>query len=280
MFDRIAYTWSVMGASWQILRRDKELLLFPLVSFVACAAVLAAFLGPMVLADTYMPPPSDSSVLDQVAYYGPLFALYLCNYTIIVFFNAAIAACAVKRMAGGNPTLGDGLAAAASRLPHVIGWAVVAATVGVVLRIIEDRWKGLGRFVAGLLGTAWSLATFLVVPVLVVERCGPLSALKRSAALLRRTWGEQVIGEFSFGVLFILLALPALLALGAAAALGGLGPAVLVAGPAAVYLVILGLVYSVLMVVFQSGVYLVASGGQMPEGFEAELFRTSSVSRR
>ena len=131
-------------------------------------------------------------------YYGLLFLFYFLNYFIVIFFNSAVIACAILRMRGGEPTLSIGFNAALSRLPQIVGWALVAATVGLILRALENvaRKRGnlVGQIVAGLLGMAWSVVTFLVVPILVVEKKGPFEAVKESAALLRKTWGEQLVG--------------------------------------------------------------------------------------
>src|SRR5262249_29676200 len=142
-------------------------------------------------------------------YYGTLFLFYVCNYFVVIFFNCAMVACATIRMGGGNPTVGDGFRAASARLPGIAGWAVVSATVGLVLRMIEERSEKIGRLVSGLVGMGWTLVSFLVVPILVVENRSPLAALKESTQLLRKTWGEQLVGNFSFGLMFFFLGIPA-----------------------------------------------------------------------
>ena len=118
-------------------------------------------------------------------------------------------ACAVIRMEGGDPTVSDGLRAAGARLSLIAGWALIQATVGLVLRVIEDRSERLGQIIASLLGMAWTVTSFLVIPILVIEDKGPFAALEESAALLKKTWGEQLIGNFSFGLVFFLLSVPA-----------------------------------------------------------------------
>ena len=198
-----------MSECWQVLKQDKSLLLFPLISGICCLLLLASFAIPIYTTGAWEPPGHDATTQRQVAYYGTLFAFYVCNYFIVVFFNAAIVACAAIRLGGGNPTIADGLRAAASRLPVIAGWALVSATVGLVLRIIEDRSEKVGQIVAGLLGMAWTIVSFLVVPILVVENKGPIAALKDSTALLKKTWGEQLVSNFSFGMIFFLLAIPA-----------------------------------------------------------------------
>lgn len=233
--------------------------------------LLASFAVPLYTTGAWQPPGHDATTQRQVAYYGTLFVFYVCNYFIVVFFNAAIVACAVIRLGGGNPTIADGLRAAASRLPVIAGWALVSATVGLVLRVIEDRSEKIGQIVAGLLGMAWTITSFLVVPILVVENKNPIAALKDSAVLLKKTWGEQLVSNFSFGMIFLLLAIPVfgLMILGFF-----LGSGVALAacvGLAVIYLIVLALVQSALQAIFQTALYVYARDGQVPEGFHAEV---------
>jgi len=270
MFGRISYTWSLMSASWQVLKKDRELLLFPLFSGLCCLAVVASFAVPMFLTGYWEPPAEGATTAQQVAYYAVLFLFYLCNYFVIIFFNSAVIACAVIRLRGGNPTLQDGLRAAFSRIYLIFGWALVSATVGLVLRIIEDRSRRFGSIVAGILGMAWSILTFLAVPVLVVERAGPGTAFKRSAQLLRRTWGEQLMGNFGFGIVFFLLGLLAVVPFAVGLAVGPVAWAVGVC-VAVLYLIVLGLVQSVLQSIFQAALYLYAKDGQEAAEFGGGL---------
>ena len=277
--NKISRTWSLMSACWQILRKDKEMLVFPLVSGLCCLLLLASFALPLYATGAWQPPASDADTSRQVMYYGMLFLFYVCNYFVVIFFNCAIVACATIRMGGGDPTVGDGFRAAVSRLPVIFGWALVSATVGLVLRIIEERSRKVGQIVAGLLGMAWTLVSFLVVPILVVENKAPLTALKESAQLLKKTWGEQLVGNFSFGLLFFLLGIPAyaLIVLGIFS--GGGATAILCIGLAVAYLIALALVQSALQAVFQAAIYLYARNGQVPEGFQTEFLSEAMVRR-
>ncbi|MGB7746726.1 MAG: DUF6159 family protein [Verrucomicrobiia bacterium] len=267
---KITRTWSLMSECWQVLKQDKSLLVFPLISGICCLLLLASFAIPIYATGAWEPPGRDAATQRQVAYYGTLFAFYVCNYFIVVFFNAAIVACAAVRLGGGNPTIADGLRAAASRLPVIAGWALVSATVGLVLRIIEDRSDKIGRIVAGLLGMAWTIVSFLVVPILVVENKGPIAALKDSTALLKKTWGEQLASNFSFGMIFFLLAIPAFGPILLGIHLGGVALMACI-GVAVIYLIVLALIQSALQAIFQTALYLYARDGQVPEGFHAEV---------
>src|SRR5205814_4165376 len=106
------------------------------------------------------------------------------------------------------PRLSDGFKMAMARLPQIFAWALVSATVGVLLKVIESLNDKVGEFVASLLGTAWSIMTYFVVPVLVVEKVGPMQAVSRSVSLLKRTWGEALVGRMGIRFVLFLLALP------------------------------------------------------------------------
>ena len=203
MFDTFRRSWELTKASLAVLRSDKELLVFPLVSFLALMVVTISFIVPWAvfggLSEVERGAPGIVSIV-----LGFLF--YLVTYTVMFFFQTALVGAAMIRLDGGDPTLRDGFRIASSRLPQIIGYALIAATVGMVLRWISERAGIIGQIVAGLIGFAWNIATFLVVPVLVIERVGPIDAIKRSAALLRKTWGEQLVGNLGIGLVFGLLA--------------------------------------------------------------------------
>jgi hypothetical protein len=279
MFNRISYTWGLMRASWNILKKDKTLLLFPLLSGICCLLVLASFAVPVFISGAWHPPAHGAKPEETTVYYGFLFLFYLANYFVITFFNTAIVSCAMLRMTGGNPTVGDGFREAAARLPQVAGWALLSATVGLILRIIEDRSEKVGRIVAGLLGMAWTVVSFMVVPVLVAERKGPFAALKGSTELLRKTWGEQLVGNFSFGMMFGVLGLPAFGLIIFGLFIGNTAALVLCVALAVIYLVALSLIQSALQSIFQAAVYLYAHNETAPAGFESGMLANALRSK-
>jgi uncharacterized protein DUF6159 len=214
--ERFRRSWELAKASYAVLRADRELLVFPAISFVAFVAIAIAFVLPVLLV---------GGIVDlETGEYSPAgvvvaFVFYVVTYSVGFFFNTALVGAAMIRLNGGDPTVSDGIRVATSRLPQIIGYALIAATVGMILRLISERAGFIGQIVIGLLGLAWSILTFLVVPVLAVEGVGPLTAIKRSGELLRKTWGEQLIGAGGIGVVFALLAFLAILAGSAVAVL-------------------------------------------------------------
>lgn len=276
--SRISYTWSLMGASWGVLKKDREILVFPFIAGICTLLISASFLIPFYTSGNWMPPDSDASFQQQLNYYLILFAFYFCNYFILIFFNSAVVACAEIRMRGGDPTVRDGIQVAVARLPLILGWALLSASVGLILRIIEDRISSVGKLIVGVLGMAWSVVSFLVIPILVIEKKGPVTAFKESTMLLKKTWGEQLIGTFSFGLIFFLLAIPAALLIAVGAATGSAGMIFFIV-LAVVYILILASIQSALQTIFQAAVYLYAREGRVPDGFQSEQLAGSMAQR-
>lgn len=267
---KFARTWQLMGASWQLLKQDKRLVVFPLISGVVLALVIATFGIPLFAtgqAQHYLSDPNQPA--RQM--YVTLFIFYFVSYFVMIFFNSALIACVLKQMDGEQPTIRDGLSAAWQRLPQIFAWALLASTVGYLLRLLEQRVGFVGRIVVGLLGMAWTVTSFLVVPVVVAEGDGPFAAYKRSVVMLKRTWGEQIIGNVSFGLIFMLLGIvPAIVVIVLAAAAGSAAALAAVA-LVVIYLVALGLVQSTLQTIYQAAVYRYAADGEAPGGFDKQL---------
>lgn len=195
-------SWSLVKASWAVLRSDSELIVFPITALIANIVVMISFAFPAYLSGLF----DDSGERGPLGYVL-LFAFYVVSALVTFFCNTALVGAALIRLRGGDPTLADGWNIAKSRLPQIIGYALISATVGVVLRTLSERAGFIGRIVISFIGLAWSLATFLVVPILAVEGIGPIDAVKRSSQLLRQTWGEQITGNLSMGFAMVVIAL-------------------------------------------------------------------------
>lgn len=284
MFRRLSNSWQLIQSSAAVLRSDKELLIFPLLSAVASLIVMATFALPMFLAGLFEAMVADGWGLAKIAGFIVAFLFYLTQYFVIIFCNTALVGAAMIRLKGGDPTVGDGFRIAFERIGNIFGYAVISATVGIILRRLQERGF-LGRIAAGFIGLAWNLATFLVVPVLVVENIGPLDAVKRSANLLKQTWGEQIVGNFGIGTIFtlltlllLLLSIPIIALVGAATeslALVGLMVFLLV-----FLLVVLGLVNSALSGIYAAALYRYAAEGQSSGYFSPEIMQDTFKPKR
>jgi hypothetical protein len=198
--------------------------------------------------------------------YVVLFLFYVVSYTVIFYCNTALVSAAMIRLDGGDPTLSDGFRAASQHTPAILGYAVIAATVGTILNAISQRASFLGQIVISIIGFAWNVATFLVVPILVAERLGPIDAIKRSAQLLKATWGEQLAGNFSIGTVFGLIGVGIVLFVGVPLIMLGAAsesPVLLVGAVALIFLamVIIGVISSTLQGIYTAALYRFATQG-------------------
>jgi len=267
---KIAITVSLMKASWQILKKDKELLLLPVISGICCLSVMTIFILQGLEHGWLKSFAKTATAQQKDSAYWFMFLFYYCNYLVIIFFNSAIIACAVIRMNGGNPTLGDGLQAAVNRFPHIAGWAFIAATIGFLLGMVESGSQRGRSIIAGILGISWSVISYLALPLIVVEKTNPLFAMDFSMDMMRRTWGEQVIGNFSFGLIFSLLSLPILPLLLLLGKTWGGASFIPILICVVIYLLILSIFQSALQTIFNAVMYVFARDGKVPEGFSAQ----------
>ncbi len=262
----LSRTWRIMRASWEVLKKDTELLVFPLLSSIATVLVMGSFALPL-LGEGGLQSLSRMGENDPLAYVW-LFLFYVATSFVIIFFNSAIVGCALARMMGKDPTVRFGLRVAWRRMSHILLWALATSTVGFLLRTVEERVGFAGRLVVAALGMAWSATSFLVVPVLVHRGSGPVEAYKESVTMLKHTWGEQITGTVSFAVLFAVLGIPPVVLLVGIALTGSglaIGAALVVS---VVYLVLLALVQSTLQAIYQAALYCYARAGSAPVGFD------------
>ncbi len=276
MFRSFSRSWELIKTSFSILRQDKELIIFPIVSMIGLILVSIGFFVPMWLAGLFENVGAEGESVNPLLI-AIVFLYYVVTYFITIFANAAVVGAAMKRMQGEDPTFSDAFNIAVSRIDKILGWAIVAATVGMILRAIESRSEGAGRLVTGLVEMAWGLATFLVVPVLVVEDIGPLGALKRSASLLRQTWGQQIVGNFGLGIIFFLIALAGIIPLGLLAAMLStisIAAAILVGIILAIYVFIVMAIATAINGIFTAAVYAYATHTPTPAPiFEQDLLQ-------
>jgi hypothetical protein len=265
MFDKFSRSWELVKASAAVLRSDRELMLFPVISTIATLLVLATFAVPTFAMRVF------ENGFGAIAAIW-VFLFYFCQYTVIIFFNCALVGAAMIRLDGGDPTLRDGLAIARSRIMPILGYAAIAATVGLLLQSLRNRDNNIiVRLIGSGLGAMWTLATFMVVPVLVSEDIGPIDALKSSVTLLKRTWGENAIGTVGLGLVFGLITF-AVIAAGVAlawlAAQLSIGLAIAVAVVFVIGILLLGVYQAALGGVYSAALYRYATNGEPPTGFE------------
>ena len=278
MFGNFSRSWQLVKASWAVLKSDKELILFPIISSITLiiVSIITAIAAFFLYGNQ-----SEGSV---VGYIG-LFISYFVSYTIIIYFNTGLIGAAMIRLDGGDPNLSDGFRIANERLTKILGYAAIGATVGVVLRIIEQRAGFIGDIIASIFGLAWNLATFLVIPVLVATDMGPVEAVKHSASLLKKTWGEQIAGGFSIGGIFFLFYILVFIVGGLLAyMIGSLTSSSILVGIVIVLMVVailvLATIQGALNGIYQATLYRYAELGIAPDDFDIEIIQGAFKPKR
>lgn len=284
MFKNIGRGFRMAGASWTVLKRHPKLALFPVFSGLAFTALIVGIWtmafgiqGTAVLETRF-----EAS---QPMVYAGLFATYFVLTFVAIYFNAALVFCALECFAGRTPSLSAGLGAATARIPQILGWTLVASTVGILLSALQsflrDKLGILGSLIGGIGEMAWAALTYFVVPVLVMEGVGPIKAVSRSSSILKNTWGESAGGEGGLGLVSFVFMLPVVVVVGVAVALnrGDTPLAGGVVGTAMVlvvaYVMALTIVFSALSTIFRTGVYVYATTGEAPAPMDSAMLKAT-----
>jgi len=273
MFERFSNSWKLIKASAAVLASDKELVIFPILSAIGCVLVAVVFLVPSLVTGLIQSATNDT--VGQIIGLIVLFLFYVVQYTVIIFANSALIGAAMIRLRGGDPTVGDGFRIALSHFGAILGYALVSATVGMILNQLAQRSGVLGRIASSFIGLAWNVATFLAIPVLVIENVGPLEAVKRSTAYLKKTWGEQVVGNLGIGTVFGLVFFLAIVAGVVGIIVAGMSQSLPLIITAVVLfvlaLLVLGILSSTLSGIYQAAVYQYAAEGKSDGFFSQDL---------
>ncbi len=268
MFATIGHTFDLMKMSWRVLMLDRELILFPIMSVVALVAVAAAVLGGGLLSGAFGLAQEGGEGSSGDLALGLLLAFV--SMAVVIFFNAALVAAAMERLRGGDPSVSSGLKAASARIPQILAWAVVVTAVMLILRALRNRGGIAGQIAAMFGEAAWELASFFAVPFIVEEGVGPFDALRRSASLLRQTWGRQITAGFGFGLLTIVTVIVAVL-------IGVLLAAIHPFLGLAVGIPLVGLAWATVTAlegIFKAALYDYATGRE-PHGFDQASLRNA-----
>jgi hypothetical protein len=265
---RFENSFALAKASWRVLREDKQLTLLPLLSMVSTIVIAVSFLLPISLIARNG---TDGYTASKPLVWVLGFCAYLVLTFVVVFFNAALVYAADRHLAGERVTPGEAIQAARARSHVLLPWVVVSATVSIVLRAVEERAGVLGRIIGTIAGVAWSVVTFLVLPILVIEGIGPIAAVKRSGELFKRTWGENLMTNAGIGIVAMVATVAGAIPLVLLIMVGG--PIAVVGVVALVLWVIaVSLVSATLTGILQVALYRFATEAQVP-GFDTEQLR-------
>jgi hypothetical protein len=208
-FERISNGWKISMNSFNVLKENKQLIAFPVLSAISLILVMGTFYTGILAAVGW---DLDNLNTEGITGYLLIFGFYLINYFVVVFFNMALVHCTRLYFQGEEVTIEKGLKFSMSRLGVIFSWALFAATVGTILKAIQENAGIVGRIITGIIGIVWNVAVFFVVPVIAYEGLGPIAAFKRSSQLMKNKWGESIAGTFSLGLVqivgILLVAIP------------------------------------------------------------------------
>ena len=278
MFDKFSRSWSLAGQCWGVLKEDPALLVFPLMSSIALLLLLGSFALPVFAIYHSVDPAvirGGDSHTGRLLFYVATYVFYVVSYTVMMFFNSALISVALKRLDGEAAAVREGLQAAFENLPAIVGYALVAATVGTILRAIEERVGFIGRIVVALIGAGWTLATAMTLPVLIEEGVGPIDAISRSLTLLKRNWGENLIGNVGISLGIAVIAVPvflvALFILFGAISAGTMASTVMGVVLFVLTMIAIGLVSTTLHTIYTAALYRFATGAKENAGIDGDL---------
>lgn len=277
-------SWNLTKLSFEVIKQDSEMLLFPLIGGISSIVYAVALIYPTIVVNIVRETTSGAGeVALNMVDFAILFAAYMGLAFIATFFNVCVVYTTKTRFEGGDATFMDSLKFALSRLHLIFMWSVLSATVGILLHSLDraaERAGALGGLFLGILrsilGAAWSILTIFVVPAMVYRDLGPIQAIKSSTQTLRQTWGESLVRHYGLGLmqfLFILLGVAITVAMAVGlSALGATG--YIITGVfALVYFVAVVLVFNVANAVFNTALYAWANTGEAPASFDQATLR-------
>ncbi len=213
IFTRLSNGWQISMSSLKVLKANRQLIIFPILSSISLLTLLGSFA--LVIMTGAGWDAGNIGSTSRLESYSLIFLFYIINYFIIVYFNTALIHCTTLYFRGEKVSVREGLDFSFSRIGTIFSWALFAGTIGAILQIIQENLGSLGKIITGMIGIVWSVATFFVVPVIAYENIGPVDAFKRSAFLMKEKWGEKLGASFSFGLIqiagIILIAIPVFL---------------------------------------------------------------------
>ena len=276
--------WLLLRASWSTLKADKEMVSFPLLSVVASIGwfiVTITIMGLVAFAMVHgnwqafvsADQPSGFPTVAYDALTGLVFAFGI--YLIANYYMAALVASALHRFNGNYPTVKYGLGEARKRFGLIAKYSLLQATVGTVLRIAQERLPFAGKITALIVDVAWAIVSTFAVPVIVAsnEPVGPITAVRRSAGIFKKTWGQNFVGGLSMASIFAVAFLGwiGLLVGAVVLAFASHWTLFLTVPILAILFVLLTSVTSALSGIFNAALYYFATTGQSPAEFDHNL---------
>ncbi len=293
MFVRIERSWRIFNNSLKVLAENKKLVLFPILSSIFIIIIAMLILGGGTAffmlnpeawqqlvnsaKSTHETTEGQADQINNILYVVILFAGYFLSFFMATFFNVAFYSEIIQGLRGNPVFIKRGFAFALSKLASIAMWALLAATVGTILKMLEERLGWLGQLIIKLIGLVWAVATIFAVPVIICneDSFNPITNLKKSAGIITKTWGESLIGFLGLSVLSFLLDLPVILltivlaAVCFNAGIPALAIAVICLG--VVTMIVIGMLVKLTEHIYIASLYMYATEGYLNEAYDEDV---------
>ncbi len=280
MTNAFVRSWEITKLSFDVIKKDKELIGFPILAGIFSLIYLIAMIFPSII----------SQVLKGVGIdkfgsleYIMVFLTYLGLAFIATFFNVCVVYTTKTRFAGGNATFGESISYAFSKTHLILSWSLLSATVGLLMNVIDQLAEKLGaigemvvKILNSLLGMIWSIITIFVVPGMVYHDLGPIEAIKKSVEVLKKTWGESLIRYYGLGLVsFLFVFIGVVVGIFLTIGLSGLGIWGIVAGVGltVAYVILVVLIFGIANTIFNTALFVYADTGKLPQGYTQEVMQ-------
>ncbi len=285
-------TWEFTKLSFGVIKKDKELLFFPLFASIFSLIFSASLLFPTIIIKIIplLDTPDQITAVFGMLEYIIVFIYYLGMAFIATFFNVCVVYTAKIRFSGKNATFGQSLKFAFSKIHLIFMWSMLSATVGLVMYLLDHLAQSLGKggeilisILRGILGMLWSIMTIFVVPAMVYYDLTPFKAIKKSNETLRKTWGESIIRYYGLGLIKFLVILVGVIITGVLLFLFkelDFTFILIILGIFLVYLIIVSLVFQVAEKVFNTALFVYADKGRAPSGISASTLKQAMKVRQ
>ena len=271
-------SWELTKLTFSIMKREKELFIFPVLSIIFSVIFIAVILFPTIIIFLFR----GETVVWGIIEYLLIFITYFGLAFIAVFFNVCIVYTAATTFSKKGARFWNTIRFAFSKIHLIFLWSLVSATVGLIFRIIENfakKIKGVGGIVISIInaifGLAWSIITIFVVPGMVYHNLGPFAAIKKSVYVLKKTWGEYLIKVLGMGTsAFVFFILGIALGVGLiylGLMFGGIVVALIIGFLVFIYLLSIIIFFSVASQIYDTALYVYAESGVVVEPYTKEM---------
>lgn len=269
---RIKGGYMIAIESFRILNKNKSIMLFPLFSLIAELIAVGFFIICIYFFALRFSDQIDKNYLEIIEY-GLIFIFYIASFFIASYFQAGLVSIVSAQINGKKMSFSEGMNIAAAHTGKIFMWSFIAATVGVILELIANKFKFIGKLVTSIIGFTWNIITFFIVPVLILEEKTVGESVKRSGSVFKNKWGETLIANLSTGLLFAFLTVLGLAVFFVIAFLGQPRTEILIllAVLLALYLVTLIVLSLTIEGIYRTVLYEYAAHDKLPESFNREL---------